>query len=147
MHGTAYDYFVNEVFNAGQPFTDAPAGTGNPRPVARRNDYGFTVGGPAWIPKLYNGRNKTFFFFAFEQYRENTTTSTQLETVPTAAYRAGNFTAAQIGNSIGTDPLGRPIFQNQIYDPNTQRRTLQNGQVVRDPFPNNTIPVARASIP
>jgi hypothetical protein len=62
FHGTAYDYFVNEVFNAGSPFLDAPAGTGNPRPRQRRQDYGFTVGGPVWIPKLYNGRDKTFFF-------------------------------------------------------------------------------------
>jgi Carboxypeptidase regulatory-like domain/TonB dependent receptor len=142
FHGTGYDYFVNEILNAGQPFTDAPAGTGNPRQVARRNDYGFTVGGPAWIPKVYNGHNRTFFFFAFEQYRETTSTSTQLETVPTAAYREGNFGAAMIGNPIGTDPLGRPILQNEIYDPTTQR-TASTGQVIRDPFPNNTIPSTR----
>jgi hypothetical protein len=86
FHGTAYDYFVNEVFNAGQPFTDAPAGTGNPRQRARRNDYGFSLGGPVWIPKLYNGHDKTFFFFNFEQYRE-TSYAIQQETVPTTAYR------------------------------------------------------------
>ena len=113
-----------------------------PAPVDRRNDYGFTAGGPAWIPKLYNGHNKTFFFFNFEQFREHNTINNQLETVPTAAYRQGNFSAAMIGNPIGTDPLGRPIYQNEVYDPNTQR-TASTGQVVRDPFPNNTIPLAR----
>src|SRR5215469_4526323 len=95
FHGTAYEFFVNEVFNAGQPFTDAPAATGNPRARNRRNDYGFTIGGPAWIPKVYNGRDKTFFFFNWEQYRENVTINNQLETVPTAAYRQGNFSRSE----------------------------------------------------
>jgi hypothetical protein len=139
FHGSAYDYFVNEVFNAGTPDTDAPAGTGNPRPRNRRNDYGFTLGGPVWIPKIYNGHNKTFFFFNWEQYREHVNINTQLETVPTSAYEAGNFSAALIGNPIGTDPLGRPIYQNEIYDPSSTF-TAPSGQVVRNPFPNNTIP-------
>ena len=142
FHGSAYDYFVNEAFNAGNPYTDAPAGTGNPRPRNRRNDYGFTVGGPVWIPKLYNGHDKTFFFFNWEQYRERVDINNQLETVPTAAYRQGDFTTAMIGNPIGTDPLGRPIYQGEIYDPNTTRGAA-SGQVVRDPFPNNQIPISR----
>src|SRR5437660_4443265 len=75
FHGTAYDYFVNEVFNAGNPFTSNAAS--NPRPRARRNDYGFTVGGPVWIPKVYNGRDKTFFFFNWEQFRETTIINNQ----------------------------------------------------------------------
>ena len=66
FHGTVYDYFVNEALNAGQPFTNN--GNGKLiRPRARRNDYGFTTGGPVWIPKVYNGRDKTFFFFNLEQ--------------------------------------------------------------------------------
>jgi hypothetical protein len=144
FHGSAYDYFVNEAFNAGNPFTDAPAGTGNPRPRNRRNDYGFTIGGPAWIPKVYNGHDRTFFFFNWEQYREHVAINNQLETVPTAAYEAGNFaTAIPPGTGpIGTDPLGRPIYQGEIYDPNTQR-AAQNGQIIRDPFPNQQIPLSR----
>lgn len=140
FHGSVYDYFVNEVFNAGQPFTGNPAG--NPRPRNRRNDYGFTIGGPAWIPKVYNGRDKTFFFFNWEQYREHVDINNQLETVPTAAYREGDFNAAIIGNPIGTDPLGRPIFQNEVYDPGTTRTDPGSGKVIRDPFPNNKIPLA-----
>jgi hypothetical protein len=140
-NGTAYDYFANEIFDSGQPFTDAPAGTGNPRLRQRRNDYGFSVGGPVWIPKIYNGHDKKFFFFNFEQYRETEYTDTQQETVPTAAYRQGNFATAMIGNSIGTDPLGRSIFQSEIYDPNTTRTV--NGESVRDPFPSNVIPASR----
>ena len=64
-HGSGYDYFVNEALNAGTPFTDD--GKGHLlRPRQRRNDYGFSVGGPVDIPKLYNGHDKTFFFFNWE---------------------------------------------------------------------------------
>jgi hypothetical protein len=139
FHGSGYDYLANEALNAGIPFTDSPLG--NTRPRVRRNDYGFTIGGPVWIPKLYNGRDKTFFFFNWEQYRETTLYSTLQETVPTAAYRAGNFATAQLPAVIGTDPLGRSINAGQIYDPNTTRTV--NGQSVRDPFPANAIPAAR----
>lgn len=63
-HGTAYDYAVNDIMNAAQPYTGLKS-------AQRRHDYGGTLGGPVKIPKLYNGENKTFFFFNFEQYREN----------------------------------------------------------------------------
>jgi hypothetical protein len=144
FHGSAYDYFVNEVFNAGNPYTGAAAGTGNPRPRNRRDDYGFTLGGPVWIPKVYNGHDKTFFFFNWEQYREKVAINNQLETVPTTAYRAGDFTTSIPPGAapIGTDPLGRPIYQGEIYDPQTQR-VAPGGQVVRDQFLNQTIPVTR----
>src|SRR6516225_9290272 len=66
FHGSGYDYFVNEALNAGLPFTNA--GTQNPakegqhiRNAVRRTDYGFTLGGPIRIPKVYNGKDKTFF--------------------------------------------------------------------------------------
>ncbi|HEY7337595.1 MAG TPA: TonB-dependent receptor [Bryobacteraceae bacterium] len=137
FHGSGYDYIANEAFNAGIPYTDAPAGKGNPRPRIRRNDYGFTIGGPVWIPKIYNGHDKTFFFFNWEQYRETDVYNTLQETVPTAAYRQGNFATAMIGNPLTTDPLGRPVFSGEIYDPGTTRTI--GSQIVRDPFPNNSI--------
>ncbi|MBV9507159.1 MAG: TonB-dependent receptor [Acidobacteriia bacterium] len=149
FHGTAYDYFVNEVLNAGTPFTDA--GTTNSqkegqlvRPPARRNDYGFTVGGPVWIPKLYNGHDKTFFFFNFEQFRETQQINNIPITVPIDAYRQGNFSQAitALGNKVlGTDILGRTEYANEIFDPATARTI--NGVLVADPFPNNTIPANR----
>jgi len=143
FHGSAYEYLVNEVFNSGTPFLDQPAGTGNPRPRQRRYDYGFTVGGPVWIPKLYNGRNKTFFFFSFERFQEHQQVNNLLETVPTAAYRAGDFSSAITTRpSLITDALGRQVMEGMIFDPNTTK-TLPSGQVVRDPFPNNKIPAAR----
>jgi Carboxypeptidase regulatory-like domain/TonB dependent receptor len=138
FHGSVYDYFVNEALNAGTPNTN----NGNNEHIRnrqRRNDYGFTLGGPVRIPKLYDGRNKLFFFFSFEQFRETTINSTTNYTVPIPAYQSGNFTQALTGKSLGTDPLGRPIMENTIYDPTTDR--IVNGLDERDPFPNNTVPL------
>jgi len=136
LHGTVYDYFVNEALNAATPWVNA-------KTVARRNDYGFTVGGPVWIPKIYNGHDKTFFFFNFEQFRETQNINTQALTVPTNAYRAGNFSSALTGQVLGTDPLGRPILANTVYDPTTARAVGANGQIVTDPFQGNIIPPSR----
>ena len=141
FHGSVYDYFVNEAFNAGQPFTNNGKG-GLSDPVARRNDYGVTIGGPVRIPRVYNGHDKTFFFFNWEQFRETDEISTQADTVPTVAYRAGNFTQALTGRTLGTDPLGRPIMENTVYDPGTQT-IASNGQIVRNPFSGNAIPISR----
>jgi hypothetical protein len=140
FHGTAYDYYVNEAFNAGTPFTSD--GSGHLlRPVQRRNNYGVTFGGPVWIPHLYDGRNKTFFFFNWEQYLENELVNNLFLTVPTPAMRNGNFSQVLTGRNLGTDPLGRPIPENTIYDPNTEQSVA--GQIVRSPFPSNTIPLTR----
>src|SRR5215472_3327722 len=137
FHGSAYDYFVNEALNAGTPFTDD--GHGHLlRPRQRRNDYGFSLGGPVWIPKLYNGHDKTFFFFNFEQFRENATYNNTPLTVPTVAYRNGDFRQALTGRMLGVDGLGRSYQENEIYDPSTER--IISGVRYRDPFPNNTIP-------
>jgi hypothetical protein len=132
LHGSAYDYFVNEVFNANTPWT-------NTKQKARRQDYGFTLGGPVKIPKVYNGHDRTFFFFNWEQYRETQIISNLNLTVPTAAYRAGDFSAALTNRTLGNDPLGRPIPEGGIYDPNTQRTDPISGKVVRDQFPGNKI--------
>jgi hypothetical protein len=154
-HGTGYDYFVNEDLNAGDPFTATSQGQpGKMRPINRRNDFGGTLGGPVVIPKLYNGRNKTFFFFNYEQYLE----SNQYlftDTLPTPAYLGGDFSSispngncsqcANLGiqtSPITTDPLGRNVFANEIYDPTT-RGTTSTGIGFANPFPNNVIPVSR----
>jgi hypothetical protein len=135
FHGSVYDYAVNEAFNANTPWVNA-------KPTARRHDYGVTIGGPVDIPKIYNGHDKTFFFFNWEQYRETETINNILLTVPTAGYRAGNFAQALTLRTLGTDPLGRPIPEGGIYDPSTQR-AAPTGQIVRDLFANNQIPTTR----
>jgi hypothetical protein len=164
-HGSAYDYFVNEALNAGLPFTDA--GSQSPlkagqhiRNAVRRNDWGFTAGGPIHVPKVYNGENRSFFFFNFEQFRESRTTSNGLTTVPTPEYRAGNFATAGcfnyiaatgicaftptitvIGGGPAVDPAGQTLSYGQIFDPNTSR--IVNGSQIRDPFPNQQIQLTR----
>jgi hypothetical protein len=137
LHGSAYDYFVDDDFHAGLPFTRDPVSGEHIRNTQVRHDYGFTLGGPIFIPKAYNGKDRSFFFFNFEQFRESQTISNGIATMPTDAYRNGDFSAA-LGPQLTksgvpvVDPLGRPVFQNEVYNPNTTRTV--NGFLVRDPF-------------
>src|ERR1700689_4457640 len=155
-HGTGFDYFVNEDLNAGDPFSSDGTG-GKERPRNRRNDFGGTLGGPVIIPKLYNGKNKTFFFFAYEQYLEGSQYNF-VDTVPTTAFRNGDFSAisangtcslcAQYGiptTPLGTDALNRPIYANEIYDPTTRGINPANGLGYANPFPGNKIPASDLS--
>lgn len=141
LHGSGFDYFVNTVLNAGLPFTVSPSNPNeNVRNPIHQNDYGFTIGGPIVIPKVYNGHDKTFFFFSFEQFRQTNFTTNGIAIMPTAAERAGNFgpdEAAFLG-CHGPDPAGQPVCPNEIFDPTT-RRTV-NGASVESPFPGNAIP-------
>jgi hypothetical protein len=149
-HGGFYDYFVNEFLNAGYPFTQNVDG-GKYRPRNRRNDYGGTLGGPIIIPKVYNGHNRTFFFFNWEEFLESSNITFNT-TMPTAAYAGGNFSAispngtcsqcAQLGiptRILATDPLGNAIYANEIYDPLTRNLAANTAS----PFLNNVIPTVR----
>ncbi|MFM2124663.1 MAG: hypothetical protein RL328_1114, partial [Acidobacteriota bacterium] len=138
FHGTAYNYYANEAFNASQPYT-------NLKEVTRRNNFGFALGGPLVIPKIYDGRNKTFFYYNLEYFRQNQVFNTVAQTVPTDLYRLGNFSQAMTAANnrvLATDPLSRSIIENMIYDPLTER-AAPNGAIVRDPFLGNIIPAAR----
>lgn len=143
FHGSGFEYFVNEDLNAGEPYTDNGQG-GNLRPRTRRNDFGYTVGGPVWIPKVYDGRNKSFFFVSWEEYRVSLNNANDPHTVPTPAMRVGDFSADILPNArvIGTDPVtGATMLQGMIYDPATTRTV--NGVSVRTQFPGNMIPPSR----
>ena len=142
LHGTGYDYIVNEALNAAQPYTGI-------KNKLRQHDYGFTVGGPVFLPKLYDGKNRTFFFFSFEQFRQKLLNDTLPSTVPTAAYRNGDFSnlittenrLVTMSSGPYTDPLNRTIPSGTIFDPSTTRPV--NGVLVSDPFTNNQIPTNR----
>ena len=137
LRGSLFEYYVSEKFGAGIPFTND--GSGNlVRPPNRRNNFGGSLGGPITIPGVYDGRNKTFFFYTLEQFRQVETRAGLLQTMPTDRMRNGDFSEALTGRVLGVDPLGRNIMENAIYDPRTTR--VVNSQVVRDPFPNNVIP-------
>jgi hypothetical protein len=130
LHGSAYDYLQNDDLNAN-------SWTNNRNNVARGrqrvNVYGFAVSGPVFLPHIYDGRNKTFFFFNFEQ-NNNHGVSTPTASVPTALQRSGDF-------SQTTTASGALI---QIYDPlTTLPSTTTASGYIRSPFPGNLIPASR----
>jgi len=135
FHGTAYDLFRNEALNANSWFNNL---YGAPKNLDKKNDYGGTLGGPVWIPKVYNGRDKTFFFFSWEQYRQ-TLGSSNVSNIPTTAERQGDFSSlVNTSNPLGTNPCdGSTIYQGQIFDPSTTKTV--NGVQCRTAFPGNKI--------
>jgi Carboxypeptidase regulatory-like domain len=147
LHGDVFEFIRNSALDANNFFNNS---AGLARPHFERNQFGFTAGGPVYIPRLYRQRDKTFFFGGYEGLRQSTPL-TLVTTVPTAAFHNGDFSAL-LGPQIGTDSLGRPILQGQIYNPFTTRsitagtvdtitgRTANQSGFVRDPFPGNLIP-------
>jgi hypothetical protein len=162
FHGTAYDYHVNEVLNA------ADSGT-HIRNRIRKYDYGFNIGGPIKLPKLYDGVNKSFFFFNWEQLRDKQVSiASSIPTVPTEAYRRGDFSGlfAASGNAnlrlnaAGgipahdyRDPLGNTVALGTIFDPRSTTQVTCNPSLSQDcqpgttlnyraPFPGNLIPAS-----
>jgi hypothetical protein len=147
LHGSGFYYGQNEWLNAANLNTTT---SGSPKAKYREHNYGYSVGGPIWIPKIYNGRNRSFFFTNLEWDNRNTQEFTGFGTVPTLDFKKGDFSQllnpaftgnSKSGTQIGTDALGRPIIFGQIYDPASTRTV--NGQSVRDPFAGNIIPTDR----
>jgi hypothetical protein len=141
FHGKFYDLYHNTALNANSWWNNLQAAA-NPsqastfkRSVDMKNEYGFTVGGPVLVPHVYNGRNRTFFFYSWEQYRQNLG-SVRTSTVPTAANLSGDFSATLTSNVIATNPCnGQPIYQGEIFDPSTT--TNVGGVYCRTPFNYN----------
>src|SRR5262245_35809326 len=121
LHGSFYEFLRNDKLNANS-FNNNRNGV--ERGVVRHNEYGGTVGGPVYIPGLYNGRDKTFFFVALEQVKDRSP-QTVISTVPTALERVGDFSQTFADNAR-TQLI-------KIYDPATTRATA-NGSFVRDQF-------------
>ena len=141
-HGSGYDYGTNEALNSHQPYTGF-------RNKVRQHDWGFTFGGPIRIPKVYDGTNKTFFFWSFEQFNQKNLVVASA-TVPIDAYRIGDFSnllTSQNGQLITTtagnalDGLGRTMLSGTIFDPATQ--VAVQGKQNRDPFVGNKFPLGR----
>src|SRR5438552_11909751 len=125
LHASAYSYLANDALNS-QGFFKLPK-----TPLDNKN-WGATLGGPII-------KNKTFFFVNADWTRFRSGTLEGFgNTTPIDAFKAGDFSALLTGNQIGTDVLGRPIFQGQIFNPATT--SLVNGRPVRDPYPGNVIP-------
>lgn len=114
-HGTVFDFVRNNAFDA------RPYGFTSVVPVSaplKWNQYGFTLGGPVWIPKVFNGKNRLFFLSNYEGFKLRQQTQTVYTTFPTA-FRTGDFSQALPGHVV---------------------RDPQNGGA---PFPNNVIPAGR----
>lgn len=130
LHGSAYEFFRNNALNANS-YTNNLVGL--PRDVLRRNEFGGALGGPVHLPRIYNGRNRTFFFGNLEAIPQRTPNST-VATVPIAAERGGDFS-----QTLGAN--GRQIL---VYDPlTTAVDPTRAGGYLRDPFPGNRIPQSR----
>ncbi len=128
LHGTAYygkwhpdlmsNYWLNNRNN-------------QPKGQFTYNRWGGSAGGPVWLPKLYNGKNKTFFLWGYEGIHETRGRNNNgSPAVPTPAMRNGDFSSLLKVN---------PIYQ--VYNPLT-RRTVTGGRIQSDPFPGNTVPAS-----
>ena len=124
-HGSAYGFLAQESLNS-QGYFKLPK-----TPLDNKN-WGATLGGPII-------KNKTFFFVNADWTRFRSGTLEGFgNTTPIDAFKGGDFSALLTGRQIGTDALGRPIFEGQIFNPASSR--LVNGVPVRDPYPGNIIP-------
>jgi hypothetical protein len=101
IHGSAYEYFRNNYLDAAGYANDQ---LGLKIAPYRYNDFGFALGGPVWIPKVYNGKNKTFFFISENWLREVTYSSSSQAIVPTAEERAGNYTNEWYQSTAASNP-------------------------------------------
>ncbi|HEY2933413.1 MAG TPA: carboxypeptidase-like regulatory domain-containing protein, partial [Acidobacteriota bacterium] len=138
LHGSLFETHRNNGFGVARARQDVFAdGREFKAPKLIRNEFGGSVGGPVILPRLYNGKNRTFFFFSHERVELRQGLTREFR-VPTAAMREGDFSGL-------VDAQGRKIV---LYDPLTTRIvTAPNGRQVamRDPFPGNRIPIARIS--
>ena len=129
FHGEVHEYLANAALDAPSFFQNKSSLA---KPNYQDNRYGGTFGGPVILPKLYSGRQKTFFIYTFEGNKWGTP-GTAVGTVPTDAEKMGDFSALlKLGSSY------------QLYDPNTTVANA-NGTFSRQPFPNNIIPANRIS--
>lgn len=122
LHGSFYEYFRNEKLDANDWFANA---NNRGKVPFRQNQYGIAIGGPVLIPKLYNGRDSTFWFVSWEGYRFRRG-NTSIQNTPIAAWRQGDFSG----------------LSTRIYDPLTGVLNSE-GKIVRQPFPENKIPANR----
>src|SRR6202051_1339974 len=152
VHGEAYEYLRNKIFNANDFFLNS---AGTRRPPWVQNQFGANAGGPLNLPHL-GGRNKTFWFLSAEGFRLRTG-APFTTTVPDVNERAGNFSqicksgfTAGTCNDRGTDASGKPVVIDQLYDPcagivNAQG-ACPGSNATPTPFLNNIIPANRINL-
>src|SRR5882724_7694630 len=122
-HGTAFEFLRNDKLDAAQYAFTALRPVKNP---FKWNQYGFTLGGPVWLPKVFNGKNKLFFMANYEAFRQRQSVNTLYSLAP-AAFQAGNFSALPV----------------TIYDPTTHVLGADGKTITAIPFGGNIIPANR----
>lgn len=149
LHGSGYWYVQNDALRSNGWSNNAG---GIKRQPNKSHNFGYSVGGPVMVPKIYNGKNRTFFYHNLERTRVRNYSSTAFGTLPVKDFKQGDFSrlfnpaftsVATSGTAIGTDADGRSVRYGTIYDPSTSR--LSGSTWVRDPFPGNLVPRARWS--
>ena len=135
LHGTAYFWGEPGSLAANDFFGNS---TGKARPDSFSNRWGGSLGGPVYIPKLYNGKNKTFFLWGYERISDARPRNNGTPTVPTQKMKNGDFSELlAYGERVKAKPTDANPYQ--IYNPFT-RRLQSNGSYLEDPFPGNIIP-------
>ena len=130
--GSLYEFLRNDALNANS-YTNNYRGL--PREVIKRHEFGGTIGGPVWFPKVYKGRDKTFFFVNAEGVI-NRSPQTIIATVPTELERRGDFSQTFFDKAKNQKII--------VYDPNSSRPDPNRaGKFIRDPFPGNVIPASQ----
>ncbi len=122
VHGSAYEFLRNNDFDANRFFSNR---AGIPSAIYKQSDFGGSFGGPIYIPKIYNGKDKSFFFFAYEGFRNRVGATASATTVPTPEMYNGDF-------SKWVDAAGAVI---PIYDPTSQQINATTGAVTRTAVP------------
>ena len=128
LKGSTYGFFRHDALDT-KGFFEQTKG------IYEQSDFGGSLGGPVVLGKLYNGRNRTFFFASYEGFYNQQGSNAAFRSVPTPEMWNGDF-------SNWVDSQGRRIT---IYDPATTRPNPSGAGFIRDPFPNNMIPAERFS--
>lgn len=139
FHGSAFDFLRNHALNATNFFTPVDAGGKKQDDGLKRNQFGATLGGPVWLGRLYEGKDKTFFFFSYQGTRDRRTPQSVERIVPTEAQRRGDFSAItrQLRNPFTNanypnnqiplsdfDPAAKSIVDNYLPVPAAGKNTI-----------------------
>lgn len=143
LHGGGWEYLRNNDLDSRGFFATVA-------PTEKQNEFGWKLGGPVYIPKIYDGKDKTFFFVNFNWFRFRGGVSNTLETLPTAAEKTGDFSGLLTTNPVLVNGVpeinpcdGSTEYQGQIFDPATTQTI--GGVECRTAFPGNIIPTNRLS--
>jgi len=158
VKGSVFEYLQNDALNA----LDFPTkARGERKAPLKQNEYGFTLGGPVWLPKVYDGHNKTFFFTSYSGFKFRPSANNPNFTTIPNRFRQGDFSQVLGGQLMVANPnnpgemlpvfdaAGRPVLQGAIYDPTSSRTvTGPDGRSyqIRDPFTGNLIPGNHAGL-